>query len=146
MLYVFYSYRFYFRQVVITSYDIVSFDAHKFLHIALVSHNSKSVKEKKLHYECMISLFLHFLFPCLRISVQWMDDLSTHVVLFTISGSLAKRAVWKRTAPNKQHKKYIYLSGPKQMKYQTFLMWIHPKNELIDTTTNRQLISVLQCS
>ncbi len=41
---------------------------------------------------------------------------------------------------------YIYLSGPKQMKYQTFLMWIHPKNELIDTTMNRQLISVLWCS
>ncbi len=41
---VFYISRFDFLQVVITSYDIVSFDAHTFLHIALVSHNSKSVK------------------------------------------------------------------------------------------------------
>ncbi len=32
---------------------------------------------------------------------QWMDDLSTHVVLFTISGSLAKRAVWKWTIPRR---------------------------------------------
>ncbi len=28
---------------------------------------------------------------------QWMDDLSTRVVLFTISGPLVKRAAWKRT-------------------------------------------------
>ncbi len=29
-----------------------------------------------------------------------MEDLSTRAVLFTMYGSLAKRAVWKRTAPN----------------------------------------------
>ncbi len=47
MLLVFYIYRFYFRQVIITtSYDIVSYDAHKFLYIVLlVSDNTKSVKE-----------------------------------------------------------------------------------------------------
>uniref|UniRef100_A0A672KP90 SWI/SNF complex subunit SMARCC1-like n=1 Tax=Sinocyclocheilus grahami TaxID=75366 RepID=A0A672KP90_SINGR len=38
-----YIYRFYFRQVLITtSYDIVSYDAYTFLHIALVSDNTKS--------------------------------------------------------------------------------------------------------
>jgi len=34
-----------------------------------------------------------------------MDDLSTHVVLFTDFGSLAKRAVWKWTTPKKKIKK-----------------------------------------
>ncbi len=33
----------------------------------------------------------------------WMDDLSTRVLLFTISASLAKRAVWKRTTHTHTH-------------------------------------------
>ncbi len=37
-----------------------------------------------------------------------MDDLSTRMVLFTISDSLAKRTVWKQTAPNKTKKHYIW--------------------------------------
>ncbi len=38
---------------------------------------------------------------------DWMT-LSTRVVLFTVSGSLAKRAVWKRTAPNKKNQHCIW--------------------------------------
>ncbi len=39
--------------------------------------------------------------------VEWMT-LSTRVVLFTVSGSLAKRAVRKQTAPKKK-KSTLYL-------------------------------------
>ncbi len=44
---------------------------------------------------------------------EWMT-LSTRVVLFTVSGSLAKRAVWKQTAPNKRNQHCIW-SGSKQV-------------------------------
>ncbi len=56
---------------------------------------------------------------------EWMT-LSTPVVLLTISGSLAKRAVWQWTAQNKQKNLYCIWSGPKQVNLWTFLMWIHP--------------------
>ncbi len=52
--------------------DIVSYDAHKFFHIVLVSDNTKSVKKLKLHYERspQLACFCTSCFPCLRISVQ----------------------------------------------------------------------------
>ncbi len=50
---------------------------------------------------------------------EWMT-LSTRVVLFTVSGSLAKRAVWKRTAPNK---KINIVFSPGQSKWTSRLSW-----------------------
>ncbi len=60
----------------------------------------------------------------------WMDepmndDLSTHVVLFQISGSLAKRAAWKQTSPNKKntnkkHKNTFYLVQTKALELADF--------------------------
>ncbi len=48
--------------------DIVSYDAHTFFHIVLVSDNTKSVKKKKIALRKIstIILFLHFLFSLLE--------------------------------------------------------------------------------
>ncbi len=51
-----------------------------------------------------------------------MDQLKHTCGLFTISGSLAKRAVWKRTAPNKQNQDCMW-SGPKQVNYTRSVFW-----------------------
>ncbi len=52
-------------------------------------------------------------FSCLRILLQWMDDLSTRVVLFTISVHLQKRQCESELHQTKQ--KTFYLVGLKQV-------------------------------
>ncbi len=51
---------------------------------------------------------------------EWMTS-STCVVLITVSGSLAKRAVWKQTTPNKKNNNIIF--GRDQNKWTSRLSW-----------------------
>ncbi len=68
---------------------------------------------------------------------QWTEDLSTRAVLFTISDSLAKRAVWKRTAPKKQ-KQINIVFGPDQSKWTNGLSWCEYTISLSSFTLRNQ--------